>query len=714
MSGVLDELAGAAAGVLVSSMGDEDWAERAKPAFVRVYAMAMKQDVGPLLEEHRSEVRGGRLSATDVADIWRGKIREAFKQAVIAAEIDRFIKDFRQSNLHSCRSCAAQVEPYDIYCGECGDVLGAPGPAPATAPVSIPVSISPESRSAQLVPDPLPAQYAQDHVDFREARFNNAPVIGVQNIYGTTGPAPADGWPLLGELRRRAQGIRPVSSFGDEPTLPPYIARSRDADLDRLVAHGLREGGLVVVTGEPLAGKTATAWAALERNAGEHTRLFHAHAGADLRELPAALRGRDPSGTYVVWLDDLESHLDERGLVAGLLAQLAHEGVLVLATMRGAAYEAHRFGDHPTARALRGARTVDLTCEWSEAELARLAKSDDPRLVDAVRWRGELGVTQFLSVGPELWEEWRLASRPGRGSGHLLVRAAIDAARCGVTSGLSAGAWEFLINERRMYGSGTTLDVPVSPDDLEWASRPRLGVAGLLVPGAEEGTWRACGTLVADAIRCPDLPLFTPHLWGSMAWMAGKYDLPERAEVSRAAREAVRVEAEAGDSSAPVILGVLSTWAGDDPEARHWWGRVAEEDEREAYMLGRYLLLEQGELAEALPHIQRAAEAGNPEPAQELGFLLLARAQQWLAVAAANGNASAAEVLPVLTATLRDENLQAALARHRAPDATPPAIPGPPLSSERTIAFALDMILGRRPDLTHAVNAATPPDTVKE
>ncbi len=746
MSGVLDDLAAAAAGVLVSSMCSEGWESGAKQAFVHLYKRAMKQDVSADLEEHRGGVCDGMLLPQDVARIWQGRIREAFTKEVIATDVNRFIKDFRQSDITSCPTCESRVEHRDIYCGECGDVLGA-GPTPVSAGFVIPdenrqahslgdvfadlfrrplppdpdpggpdpapgpdpdPDPGPDSGPAPASSEPAQPPYAQDHIDYRHAHLN-APVIGVQhNHYRSSPPALADFWPRLSELRRGAVGIHPVSCFDDEPELPPYVPRDRDAELDRLVAKGLREGGLVVVTGEPLAGKTATAWAALERNAGPDTRVFTAHPGTDLRELPTALRGRDRTGTYVVWLDDLEDHFGEPGLVAGPLAQLPHQGVLVLATMRDAAYEAHRFGDDQTARALRGARTVDLTCEWSTAELAWLAESNDPRLSAAAWRRGELGVTQFLSVGPELWEEWRRASRSGgRATAHLLVRAAIDAARCGVTSGLSAETWDFLINEQKIYGSEVRLKLPIRQEDLDWATRPRLGVSGLLVPGREKGAWRAAGALVADAARHPEVPVLTSSLWGDMAWMAGLYNLPERETVSRQARSAVRRWAEAGeDPAAPSILATLATWAGDGPEAERWLRKVGEEDEQQAHMLGRYLLLEKGELSKALPYIQTAAEAGNPDPAKELGFLLLVRALHWLGVAAEQGNASAAELLPALRTALQDEKLQAALAHHGAPDPEAPAVPGPALSAERAIGVALDVLLGRAP--------TTPPDTVKE
>ncbi|SBT91364.1 hypothetical protein GA0115233_102972 [Streptomyces sp. DI166] len=742
MSGVLDDLAAAAAGVLVSSMCSEGWESGAKRAFVHLYKRAMKQDVSADLEEHRGGVCGGTLPPRDAARIWRDRIREAFTKEIIAADVNRFIRDFRQSDITSCPSCESRVEHRDIYCGECGDVLGA-GPTPVSAGFVIPEGnghapslgdlfadllssplppgpdpdpgpgpdSGPDPDPAPTSPEPAQPPYAQDHIDYRHAHVNG-PVIGVQynnNHYPSSPPALADFWPRLSELRRGAVGIHPVSCFDDEPQLPPYVPRDRDPELDRLVAKGLKEGGLVVVTGEPLAGKTATAWAALERNAGPDTRVFIAHPGTDLRELPAALRGRDRTGTYVVWLDDLERHFDEPALVARPLAQLPHEGVLVLATMPDAAYDTHRFGKDQTARALRGARTVDLTCEWSKAELARLSEERDPRLKGAFRWRMFLGVTRFLSVGPDLWEEWRRASRPGgRATAHLLVRAAIDAARCGaITSGLSEETWDFLINVRQIYGSDVRLELPLRQEDLDWAKRPRLGVCGLLVPGDEEGTWRAAAPLVEDTTRCPDSPPLTLSVWEAVAWMTKLYRLPDRHRVFCRALRTVQHWAETGeDPAAPALLATLSTWLGDGSEAEHWWRRVGEADASQAHMLGRYLLLEKGELTKALPYIQTAAEAGNPDPAQELGFLLLVRALHWLGVAAEQGNASAAQLLPALRTALKDEKLQAALAHPGATDLTTPVIPDPALTAEHAIHRALDILLDRAP--------ATPPDTVKE
>ncbi|MFI6037632.1 hypothetical protein ACIBBD_26340 [Streptomyces sp. NPDC051315] len=110
---------------------------------------------------------------------------------------------------------------------------------------------------------------AGDHIDLSRGTFH-APVIGAQYTYGSvpTPVAPADTWPRLRAVRRLSLGIRPVRRLGDESPLPPYVRRDADAALDRIVGERLGAGGLVVVTGEPLSGKSRTAWAALRRVGG--------------------------------------------------------------------------------------------------------------------------------------------------------------------------------------------------------------------------------------------------------------------------------------------------------------------------------------------------------------------------------------------------------------------------------------------------------------
>ncbi|WP_159072535.1 hypothetical protein [Streptomyces formicae] len=455
-------------------------------------------------------------------------------------------------------------------------------------------------------------------------------------------PAASDGWPLVGGLRRLGLGVRPTRRTVGQTALPPYVARDGDDELSVLLRQAAHYGGLVVVTGGPLSGKTSTAWAALRASVAEDSRVFVAGGGTDLRDLPDQLRGRDSEGTHVVWLDDLEDHLAEPS-TPGVLAQLTHDRVLVLATMRDEAYDRHRFGRHPAARALSVAQTFEVPTEWSEAELARLATVDDPRLADAVRWRGFLGITQFLALGPDLWEEWRRAQRAGgRRLGYLLVRAAIDFARHGITEALPLEALVAVANEYEEHPEAGTEEAYV--EALAWAASLRTGVAGLLVPGEEEETWRACGTLVADALRVPDFPAADQYVWWGMLDGARKHRPAEHDALLAAARADLRARAEAGDVDVMRILGEFAGRAGDMTDAKRWYGKVVELDRSNALTVGQDLV-ELGEYTEATRYLEMAAADGNRWAASALARLHFDRAERWLARATAQGDKKAAATL---------------------------------------------------------------------
>lgn len=650
----LEVLAATAAEALVAAMGSDGWGEQTVWSFARYFRHSQALDMGPVLGGSRQRVRNGKTSRVAAQNVWRKRFLDAAQSHPGSGdELLGLIRTFAP-RVVSCPACDEPMDHLDIFCGCCGYDLYFPVTKLADAENATSGAWSGDVIAASMKGGTDTVRFdhtAQDHVDFRQSSFHG-PVIGVQNNYGSgpAGPA-ADSWPRLAELRRLALGVRPARRFGVEPVLPPYVPRDCDGELDELLADALITGGLVVVTGEPLSGKTMTAWAALNRGTGDDTRVYTAPPGTDLRELPSALRDRDPAGTYVVWLDDLESHVGEQGLTAGILARLTHEGALVLATMRDEAYDAHRFRDHPTARVLSGARTIELTCRWSETELTALAWAKDSRLVDAMRLRDTLGITQYLAVGPELWEEWRRAGRPSvRPSGHLLVRIAVDAARCGITRALPLEAWESVITDFKPYADPQTTSGTFSADDLAWAARPRLGVSGLLASGAE-GTWRASGPLVADAMRSPDLPPPDPHLWWVMARVARAHSPDEFMGVVQAGRKAVRASGEAGGEQVMRILGEFAIWAGDDAEVRHWYGRLAKLNRRSAHLLANYLA-ERGEYAEAIYYLEMAAEAGHAGAQLDLGLLLVDRAEHWLTTAVQSGDSTAEAAARVLAALL--------------------------------------------------------------
>ncbi|MFK4066154.1 sel1 repeat family protein [Streptomyces sp. NPDC029674] len=476
-----------------------------------------------------------------------------------------------------------------------------------------------------------------------QAAVVQADSIGSVTVNAPPAPqhAAADGWPRIDGLRRLGLGVRPTRRFPGATALPPYAIRDCDDELSVLLRQAAHYGGLVIVTGGPLSGKTSTAWAALRASVPDDTRVFVAGAGANLSDLPEQLRGREATRTHVVWLDDLDGHLAEPG-TPGVLSRLIHDRVLVLATMRDEAYDRHRFGNHPAARVLSVAQTVEVPTEWSEAELARLATVDDPRFADALRWRGDLGVTEFLALGPDLWEEWRRARRSGtRLLGHLLVRATIDLARNSTAGALPLEALKGVADEyeEREEVKGETYE-----DALAWACAPRSGVAGLLVPGEREDTWKACGPLVAEAMRAPDFPVVDRYGWWAMVRSVWKHSPAAHGPLLAAARAALRPQGEAGDVDVMRVLAEFAGAAGDLADAKYWYRRVVEREPDSAMSVGMELSA-LGEYAEAVRHLETAGADGTASTAHAAARLHLTRAQYWFAQAAGKGDEQAAATL---------------------------------------------------------------------
>ncbi|MFD3575506.1 tetratricopeptide repeat protein [Streptomyces sp. NPDC058644] len=585
-----------------------------------------------------------------IMEEWQGRMgRLLVSNPGSAAELRGIVAEFGSGDVPARR---ADFCPNGHLVGASGwcPLCAAPTPAPTPAPAPDTTNTVSggtvhgaviQSREIDSVVVNTAPVVAGDHVDFGDGTFNG-PTIGVQyNHYGPrpdNAPAAATGWPRVDQLRRLALGVHPTRRFGDEPSLPPYVPRDCHGELTGLVAQAVAKGGLVVVTGEPLSGKTMTAWAALRGAVADDTRVYAPDAGADLRDLPARLRGRDAKGTYVVWLDDLDGHLGEHGLTAGLLAHLTHEGILVLATMNDEAYDTHRFGGSPASRVLSAARTVEVPGQWSPAELARLAQADDPRLVDALRWRGERGVGEFLVIGPELWDEWRRARRPAaQPLGHLLVRAAIDLARCGIEDVPE----ELLEAVCAVYGSVLEdADSEAVGQALSWATEPRQGITGLLVSDDERGTWRVYGSLVADAVRSTDIAPVPLMVW-LQALGTAEDDALSFDAVAEAARRILTPRAAQEDGDALTALGMLAAAEDDEEGAVEWLRKAADSGSLVGAGALGDLLFFQGRDAEAIPYLERAVAGDWPDVEVTLGRAHQNRAVHYLRRAEASGNADA-------------------------------------------------------------------------
>lgn len=488
---------------------------------------------------------------------------------------------------------------------------------------------------------------ANDHVDFRQGTFHGQ-VVGVQHNYGhppAGGVLPdPDGWPQIWDADPITLGVRACRSTEGESSLPPYVPRDADRPEDRIFG----ESALIVITGGHLSGKTRTAWEYLGRPQvlPDDTRIYAPAPGTDLRGLPGLLRGRD--GRYVLWLDELEGYLGEHGLDATLLSQLSALRVQVLATMRDDLYDEHRFGGGPASRVLSRAVTVELGAHWSrtETELLTLASADDPRLADALKWRGDHSVPQYLAVGPELRDLWRRAARPGgpHPRGHLLVRAAIDLVLCGVTGDIPVALLEKACGA---YGTDAKAEAEREPSEeaFAWAAERRHGVTGLLVRGGEEGTWHAYGSLVADALRERRMLEVPVAVW-RCALEKTDNDADVHRSVRRVAHLVFAPKAEDGNVEAMHMMGLLGEDAEDEAAALEWFRRAA--DAGKVELSGRVgeLLFRRGKTGESLPYLRTAAER-DPigDEVRLLGEAHLALAERWLEQAADRGDAEAAHRL---------------------------------------------------------------------
>ncbi|MFE2423101.1 hypothetical protein [Streptomyces hokutonensis] len=613
--GELERLADEAVDVLVWGLGAPGWTEwgAVRAEFVVWFGRrgldAYAQDL--------AAVNGGRSGAApSMAQmaLWRRQLLEGIRRSSnpmatdeLRALIDRFGPN-------------ALVPPKDVALLDAGQ------------PTSPPSLSEPTDR---------------DHIDFRGATFNGQ-VIGVQHVRGAyTGPPPDDtqhgplDWPLAKDIEPRTHGVRPTRRVKGLPALPPYVRRDQDGMVNSALEQASSEGGLVVVLGPAYAGKSRTALAALAQVLPDRP-VFVPTQHEGLRKLPALLRGQ--AERCVVWLDDLDDHLGPGGLEPRLMAQLTGLEAVVLATMREEAYEKY-VGTSPKGRLLSLAQLVELPRAWGTAELERAGETEDPRLAEAARECGTVGVATYLAIGPRLWNDWQLApNRERHPRAYALVRAAVDLARCGLKGPLPQ---DLLEKVHEGYGVAG-LERESLDDAWEWAGRKRYGVLRTLrCCEGEKGLFG--GVLpyfVHTAEQDETFPPVAEWVWGCALEAAqanpAAYDVDS---VVAGAREAYLREAETGNGWAMHSLGLLEESLGEGERAESWFRRAAKAGQTEsARHLGR-LFVERGESREAETFLELAAQDGDGDAATLLGKLLLERAERWLRAGAQEGNPEAAHRL---------------------------------------------------------------------
>ncbi|WP_408991136.1 sel1 repeat family protein [Streptomyces sp. 1268] len=499
---------------------------------------------------------------------------------------------------------------------------------------------APVAPVARRTPDATANSNAVSGGTFNEAVVQAGSITGgLHTYYGQTphsGLPPVTDWSQLDRTDPITLGVHRTRRIAGEPLLPRYVARDCDPELDTQVRSAARDGGLVLVTGDPLSGKTRTLWAALFTNLSGTTRILAPPHGTDLRALPAMLRARGDA-ECVLWLDELDGYLGEHGLTAALLAELARLRVPVLATMSDEAYDAYRFGSPEHARLLSGVEPVELGTDWSPAETERLAATapGDLRLAGAYAHRARHSTTAYLTVGPELFGEWRRARRANAHPlGHRIVLAAIDLARCGVEEAEA----DVLRRACALYGDAAPVSSEEFDEAREWASRIRHGITGMLVPGTEAGSWRAYGSLVEDAKDgLPGFGAVPLELWLLAVDTVGRVE-----DVLARARAVLGPEAET-DPLALLTLGRIEAEYGDEEAAEVWFRRAADAGSTEAAGRLGSLLFHREDYAGAIPYLEKAAASEDNTDAQRmLGIALMQRSEYWLRTAAEKGDGLAA------------------------------------------------------------------------
>jgi TPR repeat protein len=475
-----------------------------------------------------------------------------------------------------------------------------------------------------------------------------------------------------------------ITAYGDDDThgqRDPYVPRTHN-NVDTRLCTALEDGHVVLIVGPSKAGKTRTAYEAI--NARWPDARLLAPRPNTLAKLIVHPRLITTNDHIVVWLDDLQRYLTVTdALTSATLAQLmARSGVtIVLATLRD------------EERARLAADTGEVTRETrlvleraSPYTFVLRPTSDDPdeRAAASAAYPAEdldrFGLAEQLAGGPALVQQYQDA-RSGAPLLHAVIQATIDWARVGMPGPLAetdlAAITQDLLLETR-----PDLDVPIDAisASIAHARKPPPG-AGRVAPletvllANRTRGYRPFSYLVAaDDGQVGDARTIPESAWEEALRRA---DPREAVAISYSAYTrtnppvAVRASTEAataGETFAMVWLGgLLADWV-DPPkldEARRWLTEAASAGQPRAMTYLAHLLADRvdpPELDAARDWYTRAAQAGNTGAMLDLGLLLanrldpaeLKEARDWLTQAAAAGSLDAMSYLAELLATRVD------------------------------------------------------------
>lgn len=323
-------------------------------------------------------------------------------------------------------------------------------------------------------------------------------------------------------------GVHPALRVSQQPSLPPYVPRTVDAQLDEL----LDKGGFVVVEGDSAAGKSRSAYEALIRlteRDGRVKRIVIPKDGAALRgAIEAGFTVRDK----ILWLDDLERFIVPEGLDDALFRALranAEDRLLVVATLRANARDALGMAPEDSvtmSNFVYGARKLlaCATCVRMERQLdqaerkAADERKDDQRIGAALLGapRG-IGLAEYLSAGPAAVERLHAGRNGANRQGAALILAAIDLRRAGYLDPVPAWWLTALAPTYLTEPVRESVTAADRKDGLAWATQSVQGASPCLRQVSDD-RYRVFDYLVDQAESRADSAVDT---WSSLRTVPG-------------------------------------------------------------------------------------------------------------------------------------------------------------------------------------------------
>jgi tetratricopeptide (TPR) repeat protein len=298
--------------------------------------------------------------------------------------------------------------------------------------------------------------------------------------------------PKVSQIRNPvALGVHPSIAISnhtrDLDNVPPYIQRDIDGELRDKISRP----GFILLIGDSTAGKSRTAFEAIQVQLPDHVLIAPRDRGA----LKAAVEQAVGNKNSIIWLSDLENYLGTGGLsrehIARITSGSGHARV-ILATMRSAVQAdlTSRSARENTTdlavreihEALEQAEQIRLTRLFSQQEIARARTLEaDDRISDALLHAHEYGIAEYLASGPELQRDyenaWDIGSNP---RGAALVSAAISCRRIGFLSPIPRKLLEDLHLRYLDKRGGRKLRPEPLEEAWTWATRPRRATTALL------------------------------------------------------------------------------------------------------------------------------------------------------------------------------------------------------------------------------------------